>query len=124
MPSRPLKPCGHPGCDQLAETGRCEAHAIVHKRQKELWRGSAASRGYGYRHQQERVRHLREHPLCARCLQQGRVTSASVLDHRLPIRVRPDLQHDPKNWQGLCADCHAIKTAEDQRKYPEYTNDE
>jgi 5-methylcytosine-specific restriction endonuclease McrA len=53
-------------------------------------------------------------------LEQGRVVAASVLDHRVPIRVAPEKQHDPSNHQGLCTDCHSIKTAEDQRKYTEF----
>jgi 5-methylcytosine-specific restriction enzyme A len=89
-----------------------------------MWKGTAANRGYGWQHQKERERHLRQHPLCVRCLAAGRITAASVLDHIIPIRTAPERQHDPSNWQSLCAgkgtsDCHRLKTIEDKRLYPD-----
>jgi 5-methylcytosine-specific restriction enzyme A len=119
MPSKPKKPCGHSGCAALVNSGRCDKHQTQHQRDTQRWRGTAASRGYGYQHQQERERHLRDHPLCVRCLIAERVTAATVLDHIVPVRVAPERQHDPTNHQGLCVDCHALKTAEDQRNYPQ-----
>jgi 5-methylcytosine-specific restriction endonuclease McrA len=58
-------------------------------------------------------------------MQQGRVTAASVLDHIVPIRAAPERQHDPSNWQSLCAgkgtpDCHRKKTAEDMKLFPQH----
>lgn len=40
------------------------------------------------------------------------------VDHIIPIRVGgPPL--DDKNLQSLCDQCHATKTIEDQRRWPE-----
>lgn len=69
---------------------------------------------------EERAAHLRRHPLCVRCLAQGRVTAASVLDHIIPIRAAPEKQHDPSNHQSLCAEHHREKTLEDMKNYPEH----
>lgn len=52
---------------------------------------------------------LREHPLCAHCLQAGRVRAAAEVDHVVPLQHGG--QDDDSNLQSLCADCHAIKTA-------------
>jgi 5-methylcytosine-specific restriction endonuclease McrA len=51
---------------------------------------------------------LRQEPLCAHCLEQGRITPAKVADHIQPHRG---------NWndfrlgklQSLCLECHAHK---------------
>jgi 5-methylcytosine-specific restriction protein A len=56
--------------------------------------------------------------LCAECLRQGRTTEATELDHIQRAADRPDLFDDPRNWQMLCRDCHAAKTAaENSRQY-------
>jgi 5-methylcytosine-specific restriction endonuclease McrA len=39
-----------------------------------------------------------------------RLAKADVLDHILPIQLRPDLAFDPRNLQPLCTPCHVGKT--------------
>ena len=46
-------------------------------------RESAAARGYGGTWRTARLRFLRNNPLCAECLRQGRITPATVVDHDL-----------------------------------------
>lgn len=73
------------------------------------WRRSdttTAERGYGSRWQRARVRFLREHPLCAMCEDGGRLTPASIVDHKVPHRGDQDLFWDESNWQSLCGNCH------------------
>jgi 5-methylcytosine-specific restriction enzyme A len=48
---------------------------------------------------------LREHPLCASCLAQGKYTPATVADHVIPHRNDPDLFWNGK-LQALCDTCH------------------
>tara|TARA_R110002051_G_scaffold103380_1_gene175161 strand:+ start:500 stop:865 length:366 start_codon:yes stop_codon:yes gene_type:complete len=81
---------------------------------------SSAAKGYDYRWQKARVAWLTEHPICVECKKQGRVTPASVVDHKVPHRLGKALESgckeliaaarklfwDRKNWQSLCKHCH------------------
>lgn len=58
-----------------------------------------------------RVRHLREHPLCVACQSIGKVTAASVVDHRTPHKGSEELFFDESNWQSMCVQHHNEKTA-------------
>jgi 5-methylcytosine-specific restriction protein A len=57
-----------------------------------------------------RADYLRLHPLCVRCTDQGRVTAATVPDHRMPLWAGgpDDLE---KNGDALCDEHHGPKTA-------------
>ncbi|MGV6473494.1 HNH endonuclease [Azotobacter vinelandii] len=83
-------------------------------------RGTAASRGYGYRWQLAREDHLRRHPHCSMCSTEARPVPASVVDHKQPPRLaEAKASGDPvriaeawrlfwsrDNWQSLCKHCH------------------
>ncbi|WP_194720809.1 HNH endonuclease signature motif containing protein [Noviherbaspirillum malthae] len=74
------------------------------------WRSdkqTSTQRGYGYKWQKARERYLREHPLCVYCERDGRVTAASIVDHRIPHRGDMTLFWDESNWQSLCATHHS-----------------
>lgn len=43
---------------------------------------------------------------CVTCGARGRLE----IDHREPVRLRPDLAFDPGNLQALCGPCHSRKT--------------
>ena len=62
---------------------------------------------------------LADHPLCAACEQQGRMTPAQIVDHILPRRYYPELKYDKDNLQSLCQrrpfSCHQRKTALERR---------
>jgi 5-methylcytosine-specific restriction protein A len=60
---------------------------------------------------------VRRDPLCRRCEAAGRLTVTALVDHILPIWLRPDLRLDPDNLQGLCKPCHDAKTAEDLKQH-------
>ncbi len=61
---------------------------------------------------------LADEPLCRLCDQQGRVTAATVVDHIIRIKVRPDLRLDMSNLQLLCKSCHdSAAQARDRRGY-------
>ena len=54
---------------------------------------------------------LMQHPLCARCSEDGRVTLATEVDHILPLcKGGTDA---PENLDSLCAEHHRAKTARD-----------
>jgi 5-methylcytosine-specific restriction protein A len=61
--------------------------------------------------------HRAAHPLCVRCLAAGRSVVGDVADHIVPREVAPDRELDPSNLQTLCHQDHALKTAEDVKRY-------
>ncbi len=65
----------------------------------------------GRRLQAIRKAHFRREPLCVHCKAQGRTRLATELDHILAITNGGKDTAD--NRQGLCFDCHDIKTAKD-----------
>ena len=61
--------------------------------------------------------HLREHPCCVMCLDQGLVTDWPVIvDHKRPHRGNLRLFLDPSNLQTLCKSHHdSTKQWEEKR---------
>jgi 5-methylcytosine-specific restriction protein A len=57
----------------------------------------------------QRLRRLRNEPLCRHCKAKGRTTPSTTPDHIKPLAFGGT--DDDSNIQCLCADCHAIKTA-------------
>jgi len=124
MPDRAFKACKVPGCIGLTHAQWCEEHAKdkAVTGQRDRWRGTAASRGYDSQWKRIRIQALkRDCYLCQICLCAGRVTSANTVDHIIPIVIDPSRRLDLTNLQTLCDaaphNCHAVKTAEDARKY-------
>src|SRR3546814_18817729 len=66
-----------------------------------------AERGYGSKWQAARAGFLRSHPLCVMCVEEGRTTVATVVDHKVPHRGDQRLFWDRTNWQALCAAHHS-----------------
>ena len=77
-------------------------------RQRELGkrRGSAASRGYGYKWRKAADAWLIEHPWCVNRKEHTNLVAAYCVDHIVPRRLAPSLFWDRNNWQGLCRHCH------------------
>ena len=109
MPYAPKRPCRYPGCPNLCVTGTyCEEHRKEWS--PETLRGSSSARGYDGRWRAARKLFLRKNPLCARCMERGVLTPATVVDHIRPHRGDQQLFWDESNWQPLCKDCHDLKT--------------
>lgn len=66
--------------------------------------------------QRRRALLLRANPLCAHCARSGRVTAATELDHIKPLHQGGT--DDDANLQGLCTECHRIKTAAERGATP------
>ena len=117
MPRRPMTPCQHPGCPNLVTPGTkfCDVHKALHP---EVIR-SAGSRGYTRQWQKASKAYLAAHPLCVRCMAEGRYTKATVVDHIKPHRGDQTLFWNQDNWQSLCKSCHDRKTWTED-KNPEY----
>ena len=110
MPTKAKQPCHHGGCHTLTTEAYCPQHKTQHAKEVDSRRGSAAKRGYDRRWQKARAVWLRHHPLCVECERQGRLTSATVVDHITPHRGDQGLFWDFDNWQSLCKPCHDRKT--------------
>lgn len=53
-----------------------------------------------------RAQYLVVNPLCVMCEARGRVTPATVVDHKIPHKGDYDLFWDRDNWQSLCDNDH------------------
>jgi 5-methylcytosine-specific restriction protein A len=97
VPQLPLRPCTHPGCGGLSNTGRCQKHP-----RKDL-RQPSSQRGYGadWRVLRSTIPRPRWCP-CGKEL-------TSHLDHKVPREQGGT--DDPSNLQWLGARCHSVKTA-------------
>lgn len=57
---------------------------------------------------------LTNHPLCERCLEEGRVKCATEVHHVVPVeegvnrREKQSLMFNSKNLRALCHDCHVL----------------
>ena len=120
MPSAAKRPCTHPGCGVLTDGGPCERHRKQQRKEIDERRGSAASRGYGYRWRKTAAGFLRAHPLC-QCpdCDEGRkrLVPATVVDHRTPHKGDKRLFWDPNNWQSMAKACHDRKTAREDGRW-------
>jgi 5-methylcytosine-specific restriction protein A len=67
----------------------------------------------GRRLQAERRRLFRDSPLCALCEKRGIVRVAVERDHIVPLHKGG--ADTAENTQGLCKECHQIKTAYERR---------
>lgn len=59
-----------------------------------------------------RMQYLRTHPLCERCLEEGRTTLAQQVHHVIPVTQGKDaadkrrLAYSDYNLRALCEECH------------------
>lgn len=60
----------------------------------------------GSRWRRLRAAQLVKQPLCERCLAQGKVTAANVVNHRRPHKGDWSLFVDPANFESVCKEHH------------------
>ena len=84
-------------------SARCEQHKL------QAWaRREATKRITGRKLQRMRSELFKRQPLCEVCERAGRVTLASIRDHRIPLAEGgPD---DASNEQAICQPCHEAKS--------------
>jgi len=63
-----------------------------------------------------RLAFLRSHPICERCAKHGRITAATIVNHRQPHKGSAVLFFDTRNWQPLCKPCHDGPTQQFERR--------
>ena len=118
MPQALLKRCGYRGCPNTTCKRYCDQHAPLAAKLFDNRRGTTTERGYdgAWKRVAERRRDL-DAGLCQRCLETGLVSVSQLVDHILPIHIRPDWRLEIGNTQVLCFDCHQIKTSQDMKRY-------
>ena len=105
MPRRPKKPCRWPDCPNLTDDLYCEEHAAQARRQYDRFeRAPDVHKKYGRAWTRIRNRYALEHPLCERCLKEGRLTPVEEVHHIVPVSKGGT--HDQANLMSLCQSCH------------------
>jgi 5-methylcytosine-specific restriction protein A len=108
MPRGAMKPCRTNGCPGLTRGRFCDSHQLQENSRLAAQdeRPGAGARGYDGRHRDWRARILRRDPLCRIC----RAAPATTADHIIPLRRGG--RFTLENGQGVCAECHGRKTAQ------------
>lgn len=116
VPQRPLRPCARPGCPNLTTGYYCPIHQQQaeerRKRQQQHYdrfvrdkQAAAFYRSPEWLALREAVL-ARDHGLCQRCLQEGRITPADTVHHIVELREDWSRRLDPANLVSLCTACH------------------
>jgi 5-methylcytosine-specific restriction protein A len=118
MPFRLKIPCRVPGCPNLSHGTYCDAHRGPYTRLIDARRGTPAQRGYDASWAAlANLRRQRDCGLCQECLKTNRLTASRIVDHLVPIHVRPDWRLVLGNTQVLCSSHHQQKTRTDTQTY-------
>jgi len=105
MPYKAKHPCGHPGCPNLTDKGYCKEHQKEYNAEyNNFHRGYKSSERYGSAWRKIRARYVKEHPLCERCLKEGRLVPVQIVHHILPKAEGGS--DDFGNLMSLCQGCH------------------
>lgn len=90
----------------------CDEHRSEQRRFHDSKRSHSAHRGYDSTWEKLRLLKLREDPLCEcdKCKASGRVVAAEVVDHILPVSLRPDLRLVWENLRSMSKRCHDSHT--------------
>ena len=91
MPCKPKTPCSYPGCPRLCSGRFCEEHQKEYDRQYERYgRDRESKKRYGSSWQKISKRYREQHPLCEKCLEEGRFRRAELV-----------------HLMALCNSCHS-----------------
>lgn len=105
MPYKPKKPCKWPGCPRLTDGLYCSEHkALADKNYNQYIRSPEHNKKYGPQWRKIRNRYAKKHPLCERCLKEGRLTPMTEVHHILPVNRGGS--NDESNLMSLCHSCH------------------
>jgi len=105
MPSKPKRPCSYPGCPNLSDGQYCEEHRKqMEQSYNKYIRSPDVHRKYGRSWKRIRDSYAAAHPLCERCLAEGRLTPVDEVHHIVPISRGGT--HAWENLMSLCQSCH------------------
>lgn len=113
MAMKPLRPCRHPGCQELTRDGYCSKHKPrrAARRESAEWHGWYSLSVWT---DDLRPTQLLAEPWCRECAKRGIRTWATVVDHVEPHCGDWARFIDRSNLQSLCKRCHDRKTALEQ----------
>lgn len=117
MVTKPRRPCSKPGCRNLTRERFCEDHAHIAEQQrkernryydryKRDKRAAAFYKSVAWRRLREQAL-MRNHGLCQECLKTQKITPASMVHHKVPIKVDWSLRLRLDNLISLCDSCHS-----------------
>lgn len=105
MPRKPKRPCAFPGCPNLTEKQYCQQHEKEqNKRYNKYERRPDVNIKYGRAWRKVRGRYVSAHPLCERCLEEGRITPVDEVHHIIPVSQGGT--NEESNLMSLCKSCH------------------
>ena len=111
MPYKPKKPCAYPGCPELTDGRYCAKHQkLINKQYEKYDRNPADRKRYQGEWRKIRDRYIHDHPLCEKCLEEGRFTRAEHVHHILPLSQGGTNEED--NLMSVCKSCHSRIHAE------------
>lgn len=127
MPLKSKRQCNHPMCFELTRDSYCDKHKEVreqerkdahryynmHTRNKE--RAAFYKTGAWEKKRLDILK--RDHYLCQPHRRMGKAEVGNIIDHIIPLEIRPDLALEDTNLQTICLSCHNKKTAEDKKRY-------
>jgi 5-methylcytosine-specific restriction protein A len=125
MPNAAKSVCNEPLCNKLTEGRYCADHKRENvnrqtRRQYDDHRGSAASRGYGYRWTKLRQLVLHRDPICQIGVICGFLKASTDADHITPKSAGGE--DTMENLQGACHECHSWKTATQDSRFAKKQN--
>lgn len=109
MPNKPLRPCRHPGCWVLTDSGYCQDHRpkpVERSDESKSWRWMYSTGKWKIL----RGEQLLSEPFCRDCAKRGERVRATDVDHIRDHKGDWALFTDPHNLQSLCHSCHSRKT--------------
>jgi 5-methylcytosine-specific restriction enzyme A len=127
MPRKSKRECSYPLCFTLTRDTYCDVH-----KQERVEQRNDANRFYNmHTRNKERASFYktgawekkraiilkRDYGLCQVHKKKGQAKTGNIIDHIIPLEVRPDLALEDTNLQTICQGCHNVKTAEDKKKY-------
>lgn len=83
----------------------CEEHQkLMNRHYNSFQRGYDSGERYGSAWRVIRNRYIKQHPLCERCLVNGKYTPADLVHHKKPLSEGGS--NDDSNLMSLCCSCH------------------
>jgi len=106
MPHKPAKPCAHQGCRELTTSRYCDTHTRQEAKQyNRYYRDPNSRKRYGGTWKRIRAAFLAANPLCVICKQDGRLTPATLVHHK--VKLTDGGTNEWHNLTALCSSCHS-----------------